>query len=349
GRFANKETIIGAVEQYMKYEKQAMAGNGLDLAAVDRKAVETYYEQIDADTGMTEEMKQYLSNLYTTEEVDCRLLPLSEVIDDLGIQAIDLLKVDVEKSERLVLEGIRQEQWPMIRQLVIEVDGDDNLQFIQGLLLEKGYQLQVDELAMSDTEAANEENTYLLYARHPQFGRQSNKGAIHQIGAQVNENLIRDELRKQLPEYMIPKDIALVEAIPLMENGKVDLLKLKSMKSEQAVLQKEKSSLTPMELAVYQLWCEVLKKENIPYHISIFEAGGSSIEMVLLHEKMRKHFNIDFSLIELFRKPTLEQQAQLIQSLTARQEVKEDQAADKALEKGAMRRNVRRKNREHNQ
>ncbi|MEM1179675.1 MAG: FkbM family methyltransferase [Acidobacteriota bacterium] len=51
----------------------------------------------------------------------CRLRPLGDLIDERGIERIDLLKVDVEGSELSVLDSIRDDQWPMIRQLVMEV------------------------------------------------------------------------------------------------------------------------------------------------------------------------------------------------------------------------------------
>ncbi len=349
GRFANKETIIGAVEQYMKYEKETIQSGGLSMPTLERDTIQAYYENVDAEDGLSDEAKGYLSSLYTAEKVDCQLIPLSAVIDELDIKAIDLLKVDVEKSERLVLEGIRPEQWPMIRQLVVEVDGDDNLQFILQLLKGKGYRVQVDELAMSDATASNEENTYLLYASNEHYGKQFHENGWLKIGAQVNEPVIREALKHKLPDYMSPKHISFVDAIPLMENGKVDLMKLKAIQPQQTIPKREKIAMSNTELDIYRLWCEVLKKENIPYHISIFEAGGSSIEMILLHEKMQKHFKVEFSLIELFRQPTLEQQARLIQSITSRQTEQVDHTGDKAMEKGALRRRARLENKENNQ
>ena len=46
---------------------------------------------------------------------------VSEVLAEEGLERIDLLKVDVEKSEQEVLAGIREEDWEKIKQVVLEV------------------------------------------------------------------------------------------------------------------------------------------------------------------------------------------------------------------------------------
>ncbi len=47
---------------------------------------------------------------------------LSEIVREHDIQRIDLLKVDVEKSELDLLLGIEEQDWPKIKQVFIEVD-----------------------------------------------------------------------------------------------------------------------------------------------------------------------------------------------------------------------------------
>jgi hypothetical protein len=158
------------------------------------------------------------------------------------------------------------------------------------------------------------------------------------LQAQVSEATIRDFLKHELPEYMHPEDIIFVPSIPLMENGKVDMMKLKEFKLAKTASEPTIIILTnKTELEIYRLWCEVLKKENIPHHLSIFEAGGNSIAIVLLHQKLQTAFNVNFSLIELFRNPTIPQQAKLIQNANGEESI----TVTKAMNKGASRRNLR--------
>jgi FkbM family methyltransferase len=59
------------------------------------------------------------------EIVNCKVRSLSEVIREYQIQKIDLLKVDVEKSELPVLLGIESQDWVKIKQVFIEIDDWD--------------------------------------------------------------------------------------------------------------------------------------------------------------------------------------------------------------------------------
>jgi uncharacterized lipoprotein len=49
------------------------------------------------------------------------LRTISEIIDEAGISAIGLLKIDAEGSELDILAGIRDEHWGRVRQIVMEI------------------------------------------------------------------------------------------------------------------------------------------------------------------------------------------------------------------------------------
>ncbi|WP_103071076.1 MupA/Atu3671 family FMN-dependent luciferase-like monooxygenase [Aquimarina sediminis] len=338
GRFADKETILSAIEKYIEHDKEILDQGANNIAEEKQKIAQSLYENIDGPDGLSEEFKQYLSSLYVSEEVDCQLTTVSDIIDELNIQTIDLLKLDVEKSECLVLDGIRSEHWSMIRHLAVEVDGDNNLDSITKLLHKNGYVINVEELIMSDTNVPKEENTYMLYATNHNHGIKQNDTVIEQLQAQTNEDTIINTLKRKLPEYMNPRDIVFVPSIPLMENGKVDMVRLKEFKPQKVASNDIPQLTNKMELDIYRIWCEVLNKENIPSHISIFEAGGNSIKIVLLHEKLQTEFNVKFSLIELFRNTTIPQQAKLIQNTNNQEDTN---TIKKAVNKGALRRNAR--------
>ena len=63
-------------------------------------------------------LKFMLGNKY---EFECPLVTVSDVVDSHELDEIDLLKVDVERSELAVLKGVRPEHWAMVRQVAMEV------------------------------------------------------------------------------------------------------------------------------------------------------------------------------------------------------------------------------------
>jgi FkbM family methyltransferase len=95
------------------------------------------------------------------EELTCRIRTVSEVVREFGIDRLDLLKVDAEKSELGVLQGIEARDWPKIRQVVMEVhDLDGRLGTIVDLLSSNG----VDNVITEQEPALRGSNVYSLYA-----------------------------------------------------------------------------------------------------------------------------------------------------------------------------------------
>jgi FkbM family methyltransferase len=87
-----------------------------------------------------------LEERFRSESFECRLRPLSDVIAEHGVERIDLLKIDVQKAELAVLEGIRDEHWPRIGQIVLEVhDLEGRLGRIVRLLVQRGFRVTVEQ------------------------------------------------------------------------------------------------------------------------------------------------------------------------------------------------------------
>lgn len=112
-----------------------MSGFHADLEA-DRGATKTYM----VNSGVApQDAERLLGFKFRKTTFPCPLRTLSEIVDQERVARIDLLKVDVEKSEREVLAGIRSDHWDLIRQAVIEVhDETGGLDQVQTLLAKHG-------------------------------------------------------------------------------------------------------------------------------------------------------------------------------------------------------------------
>lgn len=79
-------------------------------------------------------------------QLACPLRTVSSIINEDHLRHIDLLKIDAEKCELEILQGISTAHWPLIRQIVMEVHDQDGqvLPVIKELLLRNGYALHVD-------------------------------------------------------------------------------------------------------------------------------------------------------------------------------------------------------------
>lgn len=81
-----------------------------------------------------------LKEAFQIELVNCQMRTISDMIRNHHVRQIDLLKVDVEKSELDVLLGIEEPDWQIIKQVVIEVhDLDSRVDKITTLLKKYGF------------------------------------------------------------------------------------------------------------------------------------------------------------------------------------------------------------------
>jgi phthiocerol/phenolphthiocerol synthesis type-I polyketide synthase E len=89
------------------------------------------------------ESEEYLRERISAaaETYTCERRRLSDVLATLGAERVDLLKVDVQKTEWEVLAGIAEEDWRRIRQVAVEVhDLDGMVERVRALLEGHGYQ-----------------------------------------------------------------------------------------------------------------------------------------------------------------------------------------------------------------
>jgi 31-O-methyltransferase len=132
----------GAAEFTYYPGNSVMSGFHADLEK-DREATKTFL----VNSGFAlRHAELFASSKFKKETFPCRLRTLSEIVDEQRVTRIDLLKVDVERSETEVLAGIREEHWGFIRQVVVEVHDDDGaLGEVQNMLAKHGFEIATEQ------------------------------------------------------------------------------------------------------------------------------------------------------------------------------------------------------------
>jgi hypothetical protein len=97
------------------------------------------------------------------QRVECPVTTVSQAMRDSGIEALDLVKIDVEGSELEVLEGIDEDDWPRLRQLVVEVHGG-RAERVRELLESNGFTVAVEQ---ADWALLRLMDMHMVYARRP--------------------------------------------------------------------------------------------------------------------------------------------------------------------------------------
>lgn len=135
-----------------------------------------------------------------------------------------IFKINVEKSELHVLQGIKPEHWPKIRQIILEVDLDEHIAPILSLLETYGFEY----LVRQDPLLQNTSLTYVYALQISQSQKLVPESShtpkrLPPVPQQtlLSTNFLKKQLRDKLPAYDSHADCHF-ETLPLTPNGKID-------------------------------------------------------------------------------------------------------------------------------
>ena len=131
-------------------------------------------------------------------------------------------------------------------------------------------------------------------------------------GANALLSSIKEKTSKELPDYMIPSEMILIDKIPLTNNGKLDRETLKEL--EYRTKQQDRPSNETEECMV-TIWAEVLKiaTEDIGVTTDFFELGGHSLNGIQIANAISKQFGVNLKLMEIFKRKTIREISELIE------------------------------------
>ncbi|HWS56835.1 MAG TPA: amino acid adenylation domain-containing protein, partial [Pyrinomonadaceae bacterium] len=277
----------------------------------DREVTRVFMGNRDALLG--EYADELLQGRFRTETFPCRLRRLSDVIGEHRLDSIDLLKIDVEKSELDVLRGVDEGDWPKIRQIVMEVhDTGGRLSQVRALLEGRGFRVSVEQ----DARLTNT-NLFNLYAVHPARAERAAAEAVAPAapGRQaLSAAELRAHLRSKLPEHFVPSAFVLLESFPLMPNGKVDRQALPAPEPEEGEpAAGYEPPRTPVEEIMCGIWAEVLGVERVGRSDNFFELGGHSLLATRVASRVRHALSTELPLRRLFESPTVAALAEAVE------------------------------------
>lgn len=126
------------------------------------------------------------------------------------------------------------------------------------------------------------------------------------LGAEL-ENRVRDFLRIELPDYMVPPSITAMEKFPLSANDKVDRAALAAQPPAPRAAATTAAPLnaSTLDAQLHTLFCRALKRDSAGHHENFFDLGGNSLQMIELQALIRSELGRELNLTDLFRFPSI--------------------------------------------
>ncbi len=138
---------------------------------------------------------------------------------------------------------------------------------------------------------------------------------------------LRAWLRERLPDYMVPGGIALLGALPLSPNGKVDRKALERIRpagpeaervGAEAGSPAERVPSSPTEEILAGIWAEVLGIARVGVRDDFFALGGHSLLATQVVSRVREALGVELPLARLFAAPTVAALAGEVEAARAR-------------------------------
>ncbi|HEX2093625.1 MAG TPA: amino acid adenylation domain-containing protein, partial [Longimicrobiaceae bacterium] len=131
---------------------------------------------------------------------------------------------------------------------------------------------------------------------------------------------LRRHLLERLPEHMVPAAYVHLEAFPLTPSGKLDRKALPAPEGGAYARRGYEAPVGEVEVALTEIWAEVLRVERVGRWDHFFELGGHSLLAITLIERMRR-VGLHAEVRALFTTPTLADYAATVGSRSPEAEV----------------------------
>ncbi len=136
--------------------------------------------------------------------------------------------------------------------------------------------------------------------------------------ARLDAAMLRQHLKKSLPDYMVPAACVILDALPLTASGKVDRAALPPPDGQPAAAgDAYVPPGGPIEEIVVEIWREVLNLERIGVREDFFALGGHSLLATQVVSRLREVLHLDLPVRRLFEAPTAAELARVIETQLA--------------------------------
>jgi amino acid adenylation domain-containing protein len=134
--------------------------------------------------------------------------------------------------------------------------------------------------------------------------------------SQLSAQDLREFLRAQLPDYMVPSIFVCIDALPLTQNGKLDRNALPAPDAENTLWEQVFTApSTPLEKRLAEMLSSLLGIDEVSVNDNFFLLGGHSLLGTQLIGQIRTVFGVDLALRALFDAPTIAELAWEVEEL----------------------------------
>lgn len=317
------------LQQIVKRWTNMHKGNVLEIASRMENHTKMLYDitHLSGKYIYADESFTYLENKRNElgkTDIDFKLLTTMDSDDEMALHSISLIIAEntLHRFNDLhkLFEYLKSLLVPGGLILIVENMKNSSLIFETVVFLEEGYRNLEDERADTHMPLINRrewENLAFLHGFemceflfNEEEENALGKNIMLMRGPkkieQLNVEVLKKELKKYVPEYMVPDNYILYKEFPLTINGKIDRERMKEL-TNKTIKEYEKiiEPATEIEKQIANIWKELFKCKEVGRNSSFFELGGDSLQAIRFINQVKKELGYDISLQTITNHPVL--------------------------------------------
>jgi surfactin family lipopeptide synthetase A len=168
----------------------------------------------------------------------------------------------------------------------------------------RGFRVELEDIETSLSRCANVKRCAVKV--YQDESDQSRLAAYVEGAGPVSAAALRSFLRARLPDYMVPSDFVVLEALPRTPAGKVDRRALLPPdRTRPEGLSAFAAPRTATEEMLSQIWSAVLGIERVGIYDNFFDLGGHSLLAMRVISRLRDALQVELPLRKIYDSPTV--------------------------------------------
>lgn len=135
----------------------------------------------------------------------------------------------------------------------------------------------------------------------------------------LNENDLKSELSKTLPNYMIPSHIVNLDKFPITLNGKIDTKNLPEIEIKESEFV---ACETNLEKKLEKIWKNIFGINKISANSSFFDLGADSLASIRLVSEIYSSLNFKIDIKDIYTYPTIKELSSFLDTLDQHKNIK---------------------------
>ncbi len=132
--------------------------------------------------------------------------------------------------------------------------------------------------------------------------------------ANLEIEAVKTYLADRLPEYMVPRAMIIIDAIPVSANGKMNLKALPEITEEMLEQGPQVAASSDIERSILSIWQSLMPGMDIGVTDNFFELGGDSVLATQLVRELNAALPVAIEMHELFENLSIAELAKLVES-----------------------------------